>query len=131
MQKELIMAWQSAKSNLDHFKDVEKNLRVEICNGMFKDRTGKFWVKDTISIDYKETIELKAISVTSLKVDEAELMLLGESNNLSQQEIECFERKLHVNESKVRKLPSDSLVWGVITEKPGMPKLEVKIIDEN
>jgi len=125
---ERIKEWGVAQANLKHWKAVESNLRKEICEDMFAGRTGKFTEKQKFEGD-DVVIEIKATSITSYVVDEDLLESLEVEGICSDEDKACFMRKLSIVNSLLNARPSDSPVWRAITEKPGMPKLEVKKID--
>jgi len=116
--------WQEAAANLKHWKKVEAELRRNICETMFEDRTGKFTTSENFKFP-EHTLNIKATSVTSFKVDEVLLLQLHADGLLNDVDNSCFERKLHIIDKDLRKIPATSHVWRAITEKPGMPKLEV------
>jgi hypothetical protein len=121
---ETITKWQEASQGLDYYKKLEATLRRKICEEIFKDRTGKFSTTEKLQFD-TYYLRIKASSVTSLKVDEEMLVHLHQDGLLTELDNNCFERKLHIKDGALRKIPTSSHVWRAITEKPGMPKLEV------
>ena len=96
---------------------------------MFAGKTGKFTEKQKFEGD-GIAVEAKATSVTSYAVDEDLLESLETEGICSDEDKACFVRKLSIVNSLLNKRPSDSPVWRTITEKPGMPKLEVKKIED-
>jgi len=125
---EKIKEWGIASANLKHWKALETNLRREICEDMFAGRTGKFTETQRFEGE-GVAINAKATSVTSYAVDEDKVELMITANILSVQDRECFVKKISIVNSMLNSRPSDSPVWRAITEKPGMPKLEVKKIE--
>jgi predicted unusual protein kinase regulating ubiquinone biosynthesis (AarF/ABC1/UbiB family) len=59
------------------------------------------------------------------KVDEEMLNQLYSDGYLTEADNLCFIRKLSIVEGMLSKIDPKSNVWKAITEKPGMPKLEV------
>jgi hypothetical protein len=121
VDKNKLREWSEAKASLDHYKKHEGKLRREICEEMFEGKTGKFTCTETIDGDVLVT----AKSVTNLTADEEMLLQLHTDGFLTPEDDLCFERKLKIKDSDLRKRPATSNVWKAITEKPGMPKLEV------
>ena len=127
--------WITTAANAKQYKASEAKQRRELCEEIFAGRTGKFTEKklfDCIPPNETETLHLEIVakSTTSFKIDEAELQNLKNQGLLTEADEACFERKLSVKEGAARKLPKNSVVWRAITEKPGMPTLEVRKIEE-
>jgi predicted RNase H-like HicB family nuclease len=142
MTFERITDWINTAANLKQYKASEAKQRIELCKEIFEGRTGKFTAKKLFKcIPPDETegpftasgtleLEIVAKSTTSFKVDEEELQNLKDQGLLTEIDESCFERKLSVKDGALRKLPKDSVVWRAITEKPGMPTLEVRKVHE-
>jgi hypothetical protein len=137
-----ITDWINTAANLKQYKASEAKQRRELCEELFEGKTGKFTQKklfkcvppDLTDMEKAHglTLELEIIakSTTSFKVDEEELQNLKDQGLLTETDEACFERKLSVKDGPLRKLPKDSVVWRAITEKPGMPTLEVRKVNE-
>jgi predicted RNase H-like HicB family nuclease len=135
MTFERITDWINTAANLKQYKASEAKQRIELCKEIFEGRTGKFTEKKLfkcIPPNETKTLELEIIarSTTSFKVDEEELQNLKDQGLLTETDETCFERKLSIKDGPLRKLPKDSVVWRAITEKPGMPTLEVRKVHE-
>ena len=114
-----ISNWITAKANLDHYKALEMNLRKEICSELFQGQQGRFKVTEHLP-----QWDVVANSNTTMKVDEEILNGLAEQDLLTQEDMDCFERKLSIK-AALRKRPSDSQVWFAVTESPATPTLKV------
>jgi len=130
---EQIDRWVQLSGTLKNNKDNEGILRREICKEIFGDKVGKFTEKqllDLVPPGQPHTLHLELVgkSVTSLKMDEAVLQELKNKGKLSEAAEACFVRKLEIKEGPLRKIPKDDPVWAAITESPGMPTLEVKVL---
>jgi hypothetical protein len=121
----LVFDWGVQKANLDKAKAAEMRLRKEICNIIFDGQEGKFSKKYKITVD-SIPLELKAESKTKLKLDEANFNTLI----LTSEEDDCFTPTVKMSEAKVRKLPNDSQIWGIITEEPSSPALSFKKVNK-
>ncbi len=118
---EQVKEWKESKANLKYWKGRETDLRRVICDAMIQGRVEHFSIKEIVGDE-----ELKASAVLNMAVDEADLNALHAENPFTAAELECFKRPLGIVDGKLRKLPRESEVWKAITEKPGMPQLEVK-----
>jgi len=126
MKTDKISEWLVAQARLRHYKKLEADLRCEICDDMFGGRTGRFSEKSELDLENGQHVMVKATSVTNRSVDEEMLHQLYADGFLTEADNLCFVRKLAIVEKYLNKAPSTSNVWKAITEKPGMPKLEVK-----
>ena len=90
---------------------------------MFGEKQGDFIVKERIGGKL-----VKASSKTTASIDSEEL-LIETWPELSDDEKEMFTEYWKVS-SKIKKIPTDSLVWGFVTLKPSMPTLEITDTEE-
>jgi hypothetical protein len=119
-----VAAWRVAQARLKHYKNLEGDLRREICEEMFDGRVGKFTEKLEFEGDGVVFV-VKATSVVNRKVDEEMLHQLYQDGHLTDNDNLCFFRKLAIIDKALNARPANSNVWKAITEKPGMPKLEI------
>ena len=122
MNIQQIQAWLFEKNLLDTTKLKELKARKEICDELFKGRQGVFTEKLTL-----EQYVIKASSKVTLSID-ADL-LESMYDDFTDDERACFVYKPNLVASALKKIPSDSKVFDVITEKPATPSLEIKVVD--
>ncbi len=117
--------WIHFKHVLKEAKEKEADTRHTICTHMFGDYIGEFRV-----VDSGKGFKVNAVSKVNISVDEALLTALNKEEEFTPDEAACFDWKIKIKESNLKKLPKTSRVWKAITTKPAMPTLEVERCDD-
>ena len=117
---EKIDKWKETLAKLKKYKKEEIKLRKEICEEMFKGKTGEF----TVTLELENGMYAKAYSKVSRVVDKGVLTAIW--SEMSEKEKQVFKMKPALQIKAYRELPTYSIVHEAITEKPATPVLEVK-----
>lgn len=119
-----IKEYLDVKEQMTALKELEMKYRRHFENCLESestDKTGKIKIKVG---DY----EIRLTKTVNLSVDQE--LIADEIETLEEYEEELFKLKYDISESKFRKFKekygeSDSVVFSIVTEKPGTPKLEI------
>ena len=115
--------WYITKFKLNELKESEKKLRLKLCNEIFKSGRTKFNLTTDSGI-YKT----KATPTTNLNVDKKILDEIWD--DLTEEEKNMIKLEPSIGKTDFKNLPEDSLLLKAITEKPGMPKLEMELMGD-
>jgi hypothetical protein len=113
--------WYDLASRLRQVKNEEANLRREICEEIFEGATGEFTKKQFV-----DSVEIKAKSTVNRSLDVAILDAIWE--NLTEAERSVIAYKPYLKTGDYKKAVKAGLIdtlFEAITEKPGMPTLEI------
>ena len=113
--------WQKMSSDLKMLKEMEANLRRELCEEVLKGRVGDFTEKCEL---YGSRV--KVSSKVNRRIDKTVLTTLWDA--LSTEERECIEFKPELKIAKFKKLSEINgkhYIYEAIIETPGMPVLEI------
>lgn len=118
----LYVNWINAKKNLDHFKNLEKKLRLEIVEPILEGKTkGTHNVQDG---PYK----IKAVKKVDTTLDAEILSFLWE--DLSELEQDCIQYKPSLKGKEYAACENHELLDNCIITKPAMPTLSIKLDEE-
>jgi len=120
--REKMQDWMDAKEALSEAKSKELELRLEICEGILKEKR-----KGTVHFK-RFGLDAAAVAKVNTKVDEKELKEIFPK--LSEEEKACIRYKYELVSKEYSKLPDDSIFHQAITTKPGMPGLTIKELGE-
>lgn len=114
----LISDWMDAKSMLDYYKDLEKDLRIEMLNhlfptssvGRFSAEVGNLVVKAEFGLNY------------NLKIDEDDI------GSLTAEELNCIKMKPTLVMSEYKRLSAEQreALDSFITITPALPSVKVE-----
>lgn len=113
-----VKEWLNAKKKLDHYKDNEMSLRKTICSFILGTKT-KGSKTDMVG-EFKMTATAKLNTV----IDKDALKAIWP--DLSKQEKACIRFKPELVAANYKKIPANSKLHQVITDKPGAPTLVLK-----
>jgi len=119
LNKETFLKWAKISADLKKIKAEEAALRKKLCSELFNNRTGEFkevWEDDDIVV--------KGESKVTRNIDK--VALLSMSSELTDEERECIKYTPELVLRPYRKLPEDSKLHEIITEKPAMPTLSLE-----
>ena len=120
--KSKIIKWLQASAKLQHYKAIEAELRKEIADAILEGKaTG-------VHHDYRLGYHIKATKKTNISVDELALAAIW--NDLSEAEKDSIKYKPSLVSKNYKKLDDSSMLDHCIIAKPGMPGLEITLIEE-
>ncbi len=111
--------WQTAEDQLAIWKEKEADLRREVCETLFDNKTGAF----KVNLIDREVARVKATSKVNINMDRDGVKIL---THLTPEEEACIDRRPTLKKGGLKDLPNDSKLRNYLTTSPGMPTLEVE-----
>jgi len=117
---DLIM-WHETLEQLRDLKKVEMNMRLALCQEMFKGQDLGSEKKDIVAV--VGNFRVKATYTINTSIDEEYLEDIWDE--LSAEEHACVNFKPVLVKSELDKLPEESKLWDALTSKPATPTLSI------
>jgi len=116
--RDLIKRWNTLNRLAKETIEQERTLRQRICNDIFGEQQGRL----NMTENYGGT-KVRAKRDLKPKLDNEDELLAAWAD-MSEEEQELFTQVWNLS-SKIRNLPSDSIVWTFVTLHDAMPTLEI------
>lgn len=112
--------WENAKVQLDHWKKIEHDLRMEICDELLKGAEYGLHKHDF------DGYRLRATRVANYSLDQERMKDLYDGGEFTSKEELLFRVKFELSVGQYKKADFDtSKIDALITLKDGMPQLEM------
>ena len=118
----LVQEWREAKDQLNHFKKLEMNTRLEICEILLANEevgTHTFMVED---------FKIKAVKKNNMSILKDELAEIASS--MSPEEKACIEYKPSLSLAKYKLLDNHDVIDDCLLVKPATPSLTITLEGE-